>query len=258
MQTVVAVALSVALGLLIGVCLWRESQGLLAPSPPEDVPTLTPASTTQQDGDKGSARLLYVILILVGLGVLAWAGWAFWGNQPTSSHPSDRWLDVMTGIGATVAAAGVLVGGVFAWLYGRRASVSVTAKVHPIPGGNYVLSVRPQVKAVGIFRVKFRGAKGAIVTVGEVHLDSSRADGMRVGNQWVQEAAFGHQHVDGGEELFATAMFRLATPPYTVVGWLVGLGVVATRRRAPGASEAWSDRVFVPRPDSDAGSLSID
>jgi membrane associated rhomboid family serine protease len=84
---------------------------------------------------------------LVVVAVAVWVVWALWINQPsaTPATPTDRWLDVMTGVGAATAAVGVVVGGAWALLYGRKASVSISAEAHPLPDGGAILTARPLV-----------------------------------------------------------------------------------------------------------------
>ncbi|MGH9007426.1 MAG: hypothetical protein ACRDV6_06915, partial [Acidimicrobiales bacterium] len=79
----------------------------------------------------------------------------------------DHWLNILTGSGATAAVVGVVGGAAFAARYGRRASLTISATAEPAKGG-YLIIVRPCVKAVGIFRVKFtRGSAGSQVLVTE-------------------------------------------------------------------------------------------
>lgn len=198
---------------------------------------------------------LWVLFALVVLAAAVWMIWALWVNQPTAAHaaPTDRWLDVMTGIGATTAAVGVVVGGTWALLYGRKASVSVSAEAHPLPDGGVILTARPLVRAVGLFRVKFYGgAAAATVDVRELRLDDDAESGTQLSiEKWTEVAAFGEQHADGGEEVPTTVVFRLRKPADNVVGWMVWLDVQASRRWVhvvPNATGSWADRIFIPRP----------
>jgi hypothetical protein len=179
-----------------------------------------------------------------------WHEFHEWAHYFVATSSSDRWLNIMTGLGAAgavVAGVGVVVGGIFAWRYGRKASVSISATPHEVPDG-VILATRPVVKGVGLFRVKFHGPKGASVQVREVRLDDSATSGLRLDRQWEQEAVFGEQHADGGEELPTTVMFRLQEPDPAVVGWVVWVSIQAPTRWMPGSSESWADRIFVPRP----------
>jgi hypothetical protein len=207
--------------------------------------------TRDEQGARPNGRSIGVaVTVFAGLAVLAglayWVYWALWGNLPSRgpAPPPDRWVNVMTGVGAAVAATGILTGGVIAWLYGRKASVSITAKVHRTADG-VILATRPLIKAVGIFRVRFQGPHGASVQVRELHLDDNALAGLRLGDQWEQAAVFGEQHADGGEQLPTTVIFRIRNPAPTVVGWVVWVTVQAPTRWVPNASESWADRIFV-------------
>jgi len=192
-------------------------------------------------------RVLIAKLLAVALcvGLLGWLWWALWGNHRPAAH-SDRWLNVMTGSGGFATAAGIVVGGWLALQYGRRASVSIDASIYKTPLG-LVMSTRPAVKAVGIFRVRFTDT-GVRVSVEEVWIDDSGE--LQPGRIWEKGANWEQQYVDAGEELTTTVVFRLLDPTARVIGWTVFFRVSApTRFVAPGASASWADQRFVARPD---------
>lgn len=195
-------------------------------------------------------RRFAVVGVALAFGALSWwLIWALWINSASHAPNTDRWLAFMTGVGAMTAAVGVVIGGVWAFLYGRKASVSISAEAHPLASGEIILSARPIVRGAGLFRVRFYGADAAqAVMVCELHLDDSADSGTRLSrDQWGQRAPFGDQHADGGEAVPTTVVFRLWAPAETVVGWMVFLNLRASRRWVPNATQAWGDRVFVAR-----------
>ena len=163
------------------------------------------------------------------------------------------WLSIVTGIGAIATTAGVATGAVLAALYGRRASVSVTASPHVTPSG-IIVTARPVVKAVGLFRVKFHATEGVTVRLAEVYIDNSE---LKEGQFWSESRAFDQQYVDAGEELPTTVVFPPVNPSPSVIGWMVYLNVAAPTRLAKTRSAYWADQVFVPRPDQ-AGAVASD
>lgn len=175
-------------------------------------------------------------------------------SAPTH-HPIPWWdhqlhylvvhgLNLVIGLGAGAGAVAVGAGFVGTAMYGRRASVSLSAEVHQTPAG-VVVAVRPVVKAVGILRVKFKESDGVIV-----HLrDLTANDGdLVVGEPWDYRGAFGKQYVDAGEELSTTVVYPPMQPSREVVGWLVSLSAAAPVRFVNFRTAAWGDQVFVPRP----------
>jgi hypothetical protein len=148
----------------------------------------------------------------------------------------------VTGLGAGATFAGVAVGAYLAAMYGRRGSVSVSGVAHALPSG-VVVTARPCVKAVGLFRVKFQEEGGATVRLTElckVGLD------LKEGFEWEQSGVFGQQYVDAGEELRTTVIFQPGLRP-EVVGWNLYLRVEATTRLFKSRTGWWADQVFVPR-----------
>ncbi len=163
------------------------------------------------------------------------------------------WLSIVTGVGAIAATAGVVTGAVIALLYGRKASVSVTASPHVTESG-IVVAARPIVKAVGLFRVKFRATEGVTVRLTEVYI----VDGeLKEGRSWTADRAFGQQYVDAGEELPTTVVFQPMNPPRSVIGWNVYLKVAAPTRLARIRGAWWMDQVFIPRPEQ-GGAVASD
>ena len=183
----------------------------------------------------------------VGTGLLIWLGWALWGRPAKSAPPSDRWFTVVTGISAVGALAAVATGALFAVRYGRRASVEVTAKAHPRTGG-VLVAVRPTVKAVGVFPVKFHKTRGAIIRVTELYVGG---DGRILdARHWDQSNIFGPEFVEPGETLATSSVFPLPPPTLSTIGWRVSVEVAAPTRFLS-SSGAWADQIFVPLPKND-------
>lgn len=210
----------------------------------------------------GRAMAVFASLaVLVGLGYWVW--WGLWGNQPPeASPPPDRWLNFLLGLGALAAVLAFLGSGYLALRYGRRASVSITAKPLAHPTG-VVLAVRPMVKAIGLFRVKFHGPKGAVVRIAEWYIPAGydpqigfdpgnpKGPSFVEGRVWEHVAVFGEQFAEAGEELFTTSTFLVPRPSPSTVGWSISLAIIAPTRWMPGSSGSWADRIFVPRPKID-------
>ena len=195
---------------------------------------------------------LWVLGMAAAAGFGVWFWLALWGNKPADSGSSDRWLNVMLGLGATAAVMAFLGGLYLSARYGRRASVSISANVYPLPDDGVALATRPVVKAVGIFRVRFRGARGALIRVREMFtapLEETEGTGLKRGREWEQATVFGEQFAEAGEELATTTVFRLPPLPPSVIGWTVTIVIQAPTRWLPGSSGAWADRIFVPRPE---------
>jgi hypothetical protein len=169
---------------------------------------------------------------------------AFW-HAVVRGIGDHHWFAIVTGIGSLAAAAGVATGAVLAILYGRKASVSVTASPHRTPSG-VVVAARPIVKAVGIFRVKFHATEGVTVRLTEVYIEEGE---LKEGRSWTKIGAFDQQYFDAGEELPTTVVFPPIDPPGSVIGWLVYLKIAAPTRLVKFRSAWWMDQVFVPRPD---------
>jgi hypothetical protein len=174
-------------------------------------------------------------------------------HSVVTATPGHDWLSIVTGLGAIATTAGVVTGAVIAVLYGRKASVSLTAFPHVTERGT-VVTARPIVKAVGLFRVKFRPTEGVTVRLTEVYVEGGE---LREGRSWTADGAFGQQYVDAGEELPTTVVFPPMNPPGSVIGWLVYLKIAAPVRLAKFRGAWWMDQVFVPRPDR-AGAVASD
>lgn len=194
-----------------------------------------------------------------GLAVLAiagivWITWLLlWGNQVGGSR-SDRWLDVVTGLGSLATIGGVLAGGYLAARYGRRASISITATPHVTSRG-VVLSIRPVVKAVGVFPVRFRCGNGAVVRITEIWL--AEEGPTHEGRFWVEGDIFRDSFAESGEELATTILSSTLPLAPSTIGWQVFVKIGAPtpkllRALAPGLSAWWSDEVFVSRPSMTA------
>jgi hypothetical protein len=147
---------------------------------------------------------------------------------PVAPAPTDLWLNVVLGLAAIVTAVTLMAGAIFTARYGRRASVSVKADADKIPGG-YILTVRPSVKAVGVFRIKFtKGAAGSQIRVAQVYVDEQWQP-VRITGEPRQDI-FGESFVEGGEELATTTVVPVSEPPGSVIGWFVWLQVCAPNR----------------------------
>ncbi len=197
------------------------------------------------------------VIALFSIALLAWVGWALWGNRSPQGHgaPPDRWLNVMTGLGASAAVLAFLGGAYLAARYGRRASISISADISELPGGSVLIAARPEVKAVGLFRVKFHGTAGAVIRVREVYAveESVSQTGLWEGQFRLAAAIFGErdedqQFAESGEALRTTVLFRVPAPD-GVIGWMVVVSIKAPSRWMPGASGAWGDKIFVVRPE---------
>jgi hypothetical protein len=99
------------------------------------------------------------------------------------------------------------------------------------------------VKAVGLFRVKFRASEGVTVRLTEVYVEGGE---LKEGRFWTAEDAFGQQYVDAGEELPTTVVFPPMNPPGSVIGWLVYLKIAAPARLAKFRGAWWTDQVSSP------------
>ncbi len=148
--------------------------------------------------------------------------------------------------GATYAAA----------RYGRRASVSIQADAHENPTG-VLITARPSVRSVGIFRIRFDKDRGVVVKATEVYIDGA-GDVQVNGRSRPNSDVFGNDSlVEGAEELLTTVLILMPKPTQSVIGWLVDLDVRARHRflyyivkiipKARDRSYFWTDRVFVPR-----------
>src|ERR1039457_3646431 len=85
------------------------------------------------------------------------------------------WVDASESAGAIAATLGVLAGAVIAVTYGRKATVQVSGEAHLVGDHRVLLSARPSVCGVGIFRLHFDEGDGATVRVTEVLASSSEA-----------------------------------------------------------------------------------
>lgn len=163
---------------------------------------------------------------------------------------NHHWATIVTAVGALIAATGVLVGGSYATLYGRRASVSLSAEAHKIPDA-FLVATRVRVKAVGVFRVKFHETVGATVRLSEARIaddGSLHVESEDSGRSWAETKAFAQQYVDPGEELSTTITFGPLHPEESVVGWMAFVYIYAPTRLARVRTAYWADRIFVARP----------
>jgi hypothetical protein len=164
-----------------------------------------------------------------------------------SLPPPDTWLDIVLGLGAIATGAGVAGGGFLAWRYGRRASVSVSATVQATSDG-YVLAIRPVVRAIGIFPVRFQKLTGAVITIWNMYVDDS---GLLVplGEPYEMPDVYEKQFADAAEELATTVLWHPRKPTdRRVVGWSVVIVIEAQPRWLREKGSWWTDRTYVPRP----------
>jgi hypothetical protein len=123
------------------------------------------------------------------------------------------WLDASNAAGSIAAALGLLGGVAIAILYGRKATAQVTAKAY-LARGSVLLSARPSICAIGLFRLRFAREDGATVRVTEM---VQTKDGLSDGRYWDADAVFGESFVEGGETLTTTVLFPLGPLPVEVV-----------------------------------------
>jgi hypothetical protein len=161
---------------------------------------------------------------------------------------SDHLLNFALGLGAIFGILAVIVGAAFTARYGRRGSVSVSAELNRSPQLCAIV-VRPSVKAVGVFRIRFSFTR---VTVETVRYDE-RGKYLSSGAPVVLENVFSDSFVEGGEELLTTVFLPVAEPDAATLGWFARIEVKAGPRflrgrlsKWPGASSSyWYDTVFV-------------
>ncbi|GEM_PF-3287820 len=158
------------------------------------------------------------------------------------------WIDASEVAGAIATALGLLGAVAIAVFYGRKATAQVTGEAY-VADGAVLLSARPSVSAVGLFRLKLGDHDAATIRVTEmIHIEG----GLRDGRHWDAEAVFGGSFVDGGETLLTTVVFPLGALPAEVVGWRVSFGVTV-QRWPSGRQWSWADQVFGPRPTGTLG-----
>jgi hypothetical protein len=184
--------------------------------------------------------------------IVPWHHWARVVHDPSS--PPDHWLNVVLGLAAVAAVLAFVGGGYLAARYGRRASISIKADVTELPDHSVLIAARPVVNAVGLFRVKFHGPRGAVIRVRNVYAvePSVSPKGLWEGEFQLAPAIFGdddetQQFVESGEALKTTVLFRVLVPD-GVIGWMVAVSIKAPTRWMPGSSGAWGDKVFLGRP----------
>ncbi len=162
------------------------------------------------------------------------------------------WVDVPEVAGAVATALGLLGAVTIAVFYGRKATAQVSARAY-LANNVVLLSTRPSVCAVGLFRLKFADDDGATIRVTEI---VQTDDGLRDGRHWDAQAIFGDSFVEGGETLTTTVVFPLGLRPPEVAGWRVSFGVTVERWPS-GRGWSWADQVFVP-PTSTIGASEED
>jgi hypothetical protein len=186
---------------------------------------------------------------------------------------SDHWLNAVLAVGAIAGALAVIVGAVFTTRYGRRASVSVSAWALKSGDSNGVV-VRPSVKAVGVFKVRFEHSVVKVAEVqaqpdGTFHVDEAHEKR----NPFDTDSVF----VDGGEELQTSVVVNVFGPPTpSAIAWIARFEATAYPRfprlfpwrpvvrgvaslplptrwkrwlsETASRRYSWSDEVFVPLP----------
>ena len=170
---------------------------------------------------------------------------------------STHWANIVTSVGAVVAAGGALVGLGYASLYGRRASVDLSGEVHAIPQaataetGSFLVVVRVRVRAVGVLKVKFHKTDGATVRLAQAVMGDDgllRVDPEDPDGSWSQQQAFGQEYVDPGEELSTSVTFAPLQPDSSVVGWMAFVYIHAPTRLSRVRTAYWADQIFLARP----------
>ncbi|MCL4445483.1 MAG: hypothetical protein M1134_01205 [Actinobacteria bacterium] len=159
--------------------------------------------------------------------------------------PGALWVNVPEVAGAIATALGFLGAVTIAVFYGRKATAQVAAEAY-LADSSVLVSVRPSICAVGLFRLRFADDDSVRIRVTEMVQDG---DSLRNGRRWEAKAVFGDSFVEGGETLTTTVVFPLGVLPPEVLGWRVSFGVTVERWPA-GRRWSWADQVFVPRPTS--------
>lgn len=159
------------------------------------------------------------------------------------------WGTFWSALGAIVALIGLAGGAVFALAYARRASASVTAKLHKTAHGTF-LSTRPAVTALGPFNLHFAERDQPTVIVTEVLItpEGGTTDGRPQERLAFPKDDHGNdQFVTRGETLTSAQLFRVDPHPEALVGWRVEFKFAAAGRVRRGLH--WADRDFVSLPN---------
>lgn len=173
--------------------------------------------------------------------------------RPVGLYFAHHPLAAVTELGAGATFLGVVAGALLAFIYGRKGSVSVSGVAYYTPYG-LVVAARPCVRAVGVFRVKFRRKVGATVRLQEVYLIGGA---LKSGRWWDELEVFKQQFVDAGEDLNTTVVFAPEPAPPTMIGWNIFLNIAAPRplwglrtlsRLFRPRASWWADQAFVCRP----------
>lgn len=207
-----------------------------------------PAAGDSTTAPKFNRKWLWLLVLPVAALVALGCGFG-WGRT-VEIFGDHHWATIVTGVGALIAATGILVGGSYATLYGRRASVSLSAEADKIPDA-FLVATRVRVKAVGVLRVKFHETVGATVRLSEARIgDDGRlhVESEDSGRSWAETKAFAQQYVDPGEELSTTITFGPLYPEESVVGWMAFVYIYAPTRLTRVRIAYSVDRIFIARP----------
>jgi len=165
------------------------------------------------------------------------------------ANSGDHWLNLSLGVGAIFGVLAVIGGGICTARYGRRGCLSVTAELVQSSQLTAIL-VRPRIKAVGVFRIRFSYTR---VTVEVVAYDENGRY-LSSSSPMMKENVFGDSFVEGGEELLTSVLIPVTHPDVTTIGWFARIEVKAPPRFLRGRfstfsfakSAYWYDTVFVP------------
>jgi len=208
-----------------------------------------PPASDSTTAAKFNRKWLWLLPVLAVATYVAFGLGVGWGST-NAVFGDHHWATIATSVSALVAATGVLVGGTYATLYGRRASVRLSAEAYEIPGA-FLVAARVRVRAVGVLRVKFHETEGATVRLSEARIGDDGSlcvEGEDSGRSWAETKAFDQQYVDPGEELSTTITFGALYPEESVVGWMAFVYIYAPTRFTRVRTAYWADRIFVARP----------
>jgi hypothetical protein len=176
-----------------------------------------------------------------------------WGHghawaQFIPASGSDHLYNFITAAGAAAAVVGLVVGGIVAVLYSRKATATVSAELHPTRRGT-VLAVRPAVHALGPFKLEFaEGDQAPEVRVTPVLATETGTrpddESARTKPAFPRDVRGNAQFVSPNETLTASRLFRVDPVPEDVVGWVVSLSIASKGFIRRGLN--WADEVFVP------------
>jgi hypothetical protein len=167
---------------------------------------------------------------------------------PTPPSGSDHVYNFLTAAGAVAAVLGLIGGVTLALLYSRRATATVSAKLHKTENGT-VLAVRPAVQAQGPFKLEFAAGEAASqATITPVLATDkgtrSSQDDARSKPAFPTDVTGKAQFVSPGETLTSTLLFRVDPLLEGLIGWIVTLNIESKGIIRRGLH--WADETFVP------------